>query len=205
MSDRISHVHPGELRESAINPRQIDPQRFDALKHALEADPDMLDARPLIADTNGEVVAGNMRLRAIKDMIAGIDTPIGAYPRLNAFIDRRGGVPVAIYELDDKRRREIMLRDNQPYGEYVESSLQALLADYTALPDADPLLTGFEPDEIDRLLGNGPDTGDDPTGDADVDPEPDVWGVVVECDNEDAQVELLERLDAEGYNVRALL
>jgi hypothetical protein len=198
---QLSYLHPRELHESEINPRRIDADRFAALIHAMEQDPDMLDARPIIATLDGEVVAGNMRLRAAAAMHGD-----PGYPNFNAYVDRRGGVPTFLANLSEKRKREWMLRDNQPYGEYVETSLQALLADYTAMDDADPLLTGFEPDAIDRLLGSGPASDDgDGAGDAGVDADPDVWGVVVECDDEQAQVELLERLDDEGYSVRALL
>jgi hypothetical protein len=34
---------------------------------------------------------------------------------------------------------------------------------------------------------------------------PTVWGVIVTCDGEAEQVELLERLTAEGHAVRALM
>ncbi|MFI6922508.1 hypothetical protein ACIBIZ_21385 [Nonomuraea spiralis] len=41
--------------------------------------------------------------------------------------------------------------------------------------------------------------------DADEDVRPEVWGIIVTCDNEGEQTRLLERLADEGWQVRALM
>jgi hypothetical protein len=53
------------LHESPVNPRSITDEAFDRLKLALVEAPEMLQARPLIALPTGEVICGNMRLRAL--------------------------------------------------------------------------------------------------------------------------------------------
>ena len=173
------------LHESPVNPRSISDERFDALKHALEADPDMMRARPIIATTEGEVVCGNMRLRALKDM---------------GWTE----APVFVAKLDDNRRREWMLRDNQEYGDWVPDELAALIAEHAAA-DADMTLLGFGDEKIDSLLALAtPDADGDGTGDGG-DPPIDVWGIVVECDTEDQQASLLDELVERGLTVRALI
>jgi ParB-like chromosome segregation protein Spo0J len=182
---RLSRLHPGELHESPSNPRQISDERFAALKYALDQDPEMMAARPIIATPDGEVVAGNMRLRAALEL--GWES-----------------VPVFIAELDEARKREWMLRDNNEYGEWVPEELAALLKEH-ADTAGDMELLGFASDDIDAIVRNaakGAGIGAGASGDP---PPPEVWGVVVECESESQQAELLERLDLEGFNVRALL
>jgi ParB-like chromosome segregation protein Spo0J len=184
MSAGIHRLHPGELRESAINPRTISDDRFAALKYAMEQDPGMMEARPIIATLDGEVVAGNMRLRAARDL--GWDS-----------------VPVFLADLDERRKREWMLRDNQGYGEWEQDALTALVREYANDLDGDTRLLGFADDDLDALLAASADSGGLGAG---IDPEPPaMFGVVVECESEQQQADLLERLEDEGFTVRALL
>lgn len=177
-------IDPQTLHESPMNPRRISADRFTALKHALQEDPDMLEARPLIVTPQGEVVCGNMRLRAIREL--GWDA-----------------VNVYVADLDDATKREWMIRDNNEYGEWVPDELAALVADHRD-SERDLAMLGFSQGELDDLLKLAtqelPEPGDEPS----VDP-PDVWGVVVECQTEEQQVQLLERLAGEGFQCRALL
>jgi ParB-like chromosome segregation protein Spo0J len=179
----LHRLHPSELHESPVNPRSISPERFEALKYALDADPSMLEARPIIATLDGEVVCGNMRLRAIRDL--GWST-----------------VPVFLADLSAERKREWMLRDNQEYGDWERDAVATLVQEH-ANAGADMQLLGFMQQELDVLLTSVASGGAEPPISND-DP-PDIWGVVVECDSEDQQAELLERLDSEGFTVRALL
>jgi len=121
-----------ELHENEENPRTIAEPSLDALAKSLEADPAMLQARPLIALPDGTVIAGNMRLRAAKAL--GWET-----------------VPTMYVDLDPQRARLWLLRDNNLYGEWEEEALTAMLAELAAA-DVDLLLTGFGQGELDRLL-----------------------------------------------------
>jgi len=179
-------MHPGELREAADNPREIRPERFEALKFALEADPSMMDARPVIVDAHrGDVVCGNMRLRAALAL---------------------GWSSVAVYTKEfesDAQRREWMIRDNNGYGDWVPDEL-ATLVEQQASEGADLKLLGFTEQELGDLRAiAGHD--EPPPPDAEVDDMTTVWGIVIDCEDADQQGELLEELAARGLNVRALM
>lgn len=193
-----SLVHYAELHESPDNPRTITDERFAALKHALKTQPDMMLARPVIADVTrgGEVVGGNMRLRAVSELIAEGD---------NGYTRRFGEmIPAFLHEFkSDAERREWMLRDNAGYGSWEDEALAALVREHET-DGADMSLLGFGTDDLDRLLKESTrgDGGDGGGNDA---PDMNLWGVIVECADEDSQAALLERLTEEGYTVRALL
>lgn len=125
-------IAPDELRESPFNPRTISDERMASLKRALQHDGEMLRARPIIAMPDGYVVAGNMRLRAAKEL--GWDE-----------------VPVFVADLDPQRAREWMLRDNQEYGEYVPDQLARLIDTHRA-EGGDISLLGFDDDELQKVL-----------------------------------------------------
>jgi ParB-like nuclease domain len=136
---RIVDAHVEELHENPGNPRTIDRARFDALVRSLEADPSMMAARPLIALPDGTVIAGNMRLRAAKEL--GWRT-----------------VPTVFADLPPERARLWLLRDNNAYGDWHEEQLATLIAELRET-GADLLLTGFAERELDDLIasldGNG--------------------------------------------------
>lgn len=121
-----------QLREWPRNPRRISKPRLEQLKRALEAEPEMLRARPLIALPDGTVVAGNQRLRAAREL---------GWPSL----------PVVVVDLDEARATEWALRDNRPYGEDDEPLVGELLAELAAAGRGLDL-TGYESGEVDRLL-----------------------------------------------------
>jgi ParB-like chromosome segregation protein Spo0J len=180
----LTRMHPEELRESPINPREISTERFQALKYALQNDPGMLEARPLIATTDGEVVAGNMRLRAIREL--GWDS-----------------VPVFIAELDEKRKREWMLRDNQEYGTWIPDDLANLVKQHSD-EDGDLSMLGFTDQDLKDLERLA--SGDMPEpGDAGMEPVPEVFAIVIDCADEEQQVKLLEELTERGLKARALM
>jgi ParB-like chromosome segregation protein Spo0J len=71
---------------------------MEQLERSLEADREMLRARPLIALPDGTVVCGNQRLRAA--IALGWDS-----------------IPTLYMDLDEQRTREWMLRDNNSFGD----------------------------------------------------------------------------------------
>jgi ParB-like chromosome segregation protein Spo0J len=181
----ISRIHPSELHESPLNPRTIEDARFTALKYALEHSPKMMEARPIIATTNGEVVAGNMRLRAVQEL--GWEE-----------------VPVYIGDLSEQEKREWMLRDNQEYGDWVPDALAEVIREYQAMDGADTQLLGFTRDDLDRIVGEMVENRNGGTNNEGTDP-PSMYGIVVECEDEQSQAELLEELEGRGFTTRALL
>lgn len=142
---RVERVAIGELHEHPENPRTITAERLADLKKALDASPQMLEARPLIAQRDGTVIGGNMRLRAATEL--GWET-----------------IPVVYVELSDVEAREWALRDNAPYGEWDLPKLAEALQ-YLDQSGADLVLTGFPAGELDRVLDSlAPPNPDDDGG-----------------------------------------
>lgn len=132
VAPRVRQTRLDKLHINKANPRRISDERLASLKRALEADPEMLQARPLIALPDGRVIAGNMRLRAALEL--GWKT-----------------IPAITVDLDETRAQQWLLRDNQEYGEWEDASLAMLLEDLQA-QGADLDLTGFASEEVTRLL-----------------------------------------------------
>lgn len=121
-----------ELREWPDNPRKISDSALERLQASLKADPDLLAARPMIALPDGTVIAGNMRLRALRQM--GVES-----------------APVHVIDADERRAREIALRDNNQFGEWEDEPLAEMIA--TLIREGgEPMLLGFEGPDVDRLL-----------------------------------------------------
>lgn len=136
----IAEVPLAALRPAPDNPRKINPERLDQLKRSLEADREMLAVRPLIALPDGTVVCGNQRLRAARAL--GWET-----------------IPAVLVELDERRAKEWMLRDNNAFGDWVPDDLAAMLGELR-LDGSDLDLLGFDERELQQLLDRlGKDDG----------------------------------------------
>jgi ParB-like nuclease domain len=130
----VRDIAVAELHLWDRNPRRISDAAFASLVKSLEADPSMMQARPIIALPDGRVVAGNMRLRAAIEL--GWET-----------------VPTVYADLDEHRALTWALRDNNPYGEWQELELAELLRELDSV-ELDLELTGFGREELDRLLAD---------------------------------------------------
>lgn len=182
----ISRMHPAELHESETNPREITAEGLEALKFSMTSDPAMLEARPIIATTEGEVIAGNMRLRAALEL--GWDA-----------------VPVYIKQFtSEAQKREWMLRDNNSYGEWVPDELSALVRRHEA-EGGELALLGFREQELRDLgsLSEDPDLPEE--GDQESDDLPSMLGIVIDCADEGQQSTLLEEFAERGLKCRALM
>src|SRR5258707_1099628 len=128
----VQDIELFRLQLAPDNPREISKERLEQLKRSLEADREMLRARPLIALLDGTVICGNQRLRAARAL--GWDT-----------------IPAIFVDLDERRAREWMLRDNNSYGDWVEDDL-ALLLEALAGAGSDLGTLGFDDRELQQLL-----------------------------------------------------
>jgi DNA modification methylase len=148
----VTHVPVATLHPAPWNPRTIEAGRLEQLKRSLTADPQMLEARPLVALPDGTVIMGNQRLRAVTEL--GWET-----------------VNCVTVELDEATAKSWALRDNQNYGEWEASEVAALLRELDA-HGMDLDLTGFDDYELNDLLDRHPDPPKPPpdepviTGDA---------------------------------------
>lgn len=125
------------LHANADNPRSITKQKFSQLIDSLLVLPKMLGLRPIVHDGTGEVLGGNMRLRALAAIAA--LTPEQLTRRLKGLRDfqRKGkaqqesllawwadwlaspSVPaVAADDLTEGERREFIIKDNAPFGDW---------------------------------------------------------------------------------------
>lgn len=127
-------VELARLQPNPVNPRRISKQRFDDLKYSMVATPRMLWVRPLIANLEGTVFAGNMRLRAALDL---------------GWTE----IPAALIELSEEEQRYWTYLDNQGYGEWDEEMLAEQLYSMHE-SQLDMRLTGFSEDEIKGYLAS---------------------------------------------------
>jgi len=120
-----------KLRPAPWNPRTIRDERFKNLCASIEADPGLLDLRPILATKDGTIYGGNMRYRAVAHL---------------GWTD----VPAILSDIPEQLAKERGMRDNGSWGEWKDDDLGALLAELkTAGTDLD--LLGFE--SVERLLG----------------------------------------------------
>lgn len=116
----LARLHPAEW-----NPRTITDERFENLKRSLQADPRLLELRPILATADGEVYAGNMRLRA-------------------AIALGWADVPAVLEDVDERTKRERMVRDNAQWGDWEDDSLARILDLGVEDADISRLLDGIQ-------------------------------------------------------------
>lgn len=138
----------GNLKPAPWNPRTIRDERFRNLCRSLEADPEFLWRRPILAMGDGTIYAGNMRYRAAAHL--GLDA-----------------VPAVVEDIPAALAKERALRDNAQWGEWERDELAALI-DELRIEGADVELLGFDERELAALLPSGVPAG----ADADAVPEP---------------------------------
>ena len=122
----------GRLHPSEWNPRTIKDERFVNLCRSLEADPQFLWRRPILANESGVVMAGNMRLRAALHL--GWET-----------------IPAIVEDVPDTLARERALRDNGSWGDWADDDLAEMLRELRDAGAAIDLL-GFDAAALDALL-----------------------------------------------------
>lgn len=126
----IELMDPSALTEADDNPRSISDDRFADLKRGMQHEPEMLLARPIIIDAEkGDVVCGNMRLRAAKEL---------NWEKIPVFPKR--------FE-SEAQRLEWMMRDNNEFGDWVPDAVAQMVANYVQAGN-DGTLLGFGEDEV---------------------------------------------------------
>ncbi len=120
------------LTPAPWNPRSISDARFQNLCHSLEADPEFLQLRPILATLDGTIFAGNMRYRAAQQL--GWET-----------------VPAILVDIPEQLAKERAMRDNAQWGEWEEGDLAKLL-DQLKGEGSDLDLLGFDERELQQLL-----------------------------------------------------
>jgi hypothetical protein len=134
----VSKLHPADW-----NPRLIRDVRFKNLCRSIEADPDFLWRRPILATSDGTVYGGNMRLRAVQHM---------------GWTD----VPAIVDDIPNHLAKERALKDNNAWGETQEQELAELLVELQE-SQVDLETLGFSDSYLNRLLDSVGALGDTPS------------------------------------------
>jgi len=125
---KIEKVSLDVVKPNPNNPRFIKDDKFKKLIKSIKEFPEMLDIRPIVIDSEGFILGGNMRLKACKE--AGLkEIPI-----------------IRANDLTEEQKKEFILKDNQSFGEWDTK----LLSDW----DKDLLLdSGFEKYDLIDIYG----------------------------------------------------
>jgi DNA modification methylase len=143
---RAERIPVDSLRAHPRNPRKITPARLAALERVLAADPQMLEARPLIALADGTLIAGNQRWRAARAL-------------RDAGDDRFETVPTIHVDLEPERATEWALRDNEGFG-VRDDQITAELLQELADAGRNLELTGMTEHDLRKLLDPAAAAGD---------------------------------------------
>lgn len=175
-------VDVDELMPWVKNPRKND----DAAKQVAKSIKRFGFGAPLLArKANGEVIAGHTRLKAAK--MLGLKT-----------------VPVRYLDLDPAEAHLLALADNK-LGEKAawDSSMVAEILSEYSLSDAE--LAGWDSAELEKLADEVVDFGPLDEEASDESASVDVpFGVLIECRDEEHQMELLAECQSRGLKCRAL-
>jgi len=164
-----------KIKKNPANPRLIRDEKFARLKKSLKEFPQMMALRPIVVDADGVILGGNMRFEALKAN--------GLKEVPDEWVKRAD-------DLTPEQKQEFIIKDNSGFGEW---DWDLLANEWSDLPLSDwgvdiPEVTAAN--EEDATSGEG--AGDQ-------------FMVLIECESEQEQAEMLERFNAEGLKCRALL
>lgn len=108
-----------DLKNNPDNPRIIKDAAFLKLKKSIKEFPQMMELRPMVIDSEGFVLGGNMRLQAIKDL------KMKEIP--DSWVKRAD-------DLTEEQKREFVIKDNSGFGEW---DWDAIANEWSDLPLAD--------------------------------------------------------------------
>jgi len=98
-----------KIKLNPDNPRFIKDEKFKKLCNSIKEFPKMLELRPIIIDTDGMILGGNMRFRAIKEL--------GLELKQEWFKEAES--------LTEEEKRRFIVEDNVGFGEWDWDKLSA--------------------------------------------------------------------------------
>lgn len=165
-----------ELRAWDANPRKNDGEPVAAVMRSIRR---FGFASPIIARrADGMVIAGHTRLKAAEAL--GLEM-----------------VPVRWMDLDPADAKLLALADNRlnEKADWDDTALQEILGDFS-LPDIE--LAGWDADDLSKMADDIDASDQSQSVRTD-------FAVVVECTDENSQLEIIERCEAMGWKCRALI
>lgn len=134
---KTERIELAKLKLNEANPRQIREGKFGKLVESLLVFPGMMELRPIVHDTDGTILGGNMRYRALLDIaqmgesaaLSRLERVKGWEQRDNAkreavksfwgrWFDKPFAYSVKASELTDEEKREFIVKDNAAFGEW---------------------------------------------------------------------------------------
>lgn len=199
-SRRIEYQPLNQLLKAPSNPKKHD---VDLVQRSISTFGYVAPA--IVDERTGRLVVGHGRTEALQALRAsGAQPPDGVrqdpdgdwlVPVIRGWASKDDG-EAAAYLVADNRHTEL--------GGWDHDSLAQLL-DEIGDPDLVDI-TGWDLDELAASLDSVEEMPE--AGDADTESpanKPMVWGVAITCRTEQEQVDLIERLSEDGYEVRALM
>lgn len=92
-----------EIHINPANPRIIKDDRFKKLVKSISEFPKMMELRPIIVDSDLQILGGNMRFKALQELKYK-DVP-------DSWVKRAD-------QLTDEEKRRFIIEDNVPFGEW---------------------------------------------------------------------------------------
>jgi len=177
------------------------PQRRNSNKHTQRGS-GMLEASmrqygyvaPMTAAADGEIIDGSARIET-SATVFGDDVLVVHHDGTKPVIMVRDDIPSA----DTPEARAISVAANRIAQVNLDYDAEALLGDLQAGVD---LAQFWRKDELDELLADLQPKTDELAG---VDVVPQQWAIMIECDGETEQAQLLQQFEAEGLRCRALI
>lgn len=167
-----------EIYSNPDNPRLIKDDRFKKLVKSISEFPKMMELRPIVVDSDGLILGGNMRFKALQELKYK-DIP-------DSWVKRAD-------ELTDEEKRRFIIEDNVGFGEWDFDILsnewdQEKLTEWgIEMPDVLP-------------SGEAKDPFNDPGITAQ-----NKFGIIVECDSAGAQESIFNDLTGMGYKCKILV
>lgn len=115
-----------DIKPNTKNPRRISASALEKLKESIQRDPEFMALRPIVVDTDGMILGGNQRYRAIKEL---------------GMKDVPKGWIVKAENLTPEQRKRFILVDNAPEGMAGDWDWDVLQQDWE-VPELEEL--GFE-------------------------------------------------------------
>jgi len=178
MKYKIEYLPVGDLTLNPENPRFIKDDAYKRLVQSLKDCPALFDARPCLCSNRTQeniILGGNMRYRAALEL---------KYKKVPTII---------MSDLTVDQEHEIAAKDNADnFGEWDFDILANEWSEYPLEDWGVDIPREWKTDQ-DETSGGGSEE------------IVEAWKILVDCTDEDQQVELLTRFEAEGIKCRALI